>query len=429
MKTLIISHNPISTYQDMGKTMLTLFEGFDSKELCQLYIYPSVPDTDKCGSYFRITDKDILRSYYKFKVCSEEIKPCAETHEMFADANDERIYRSTKNRRSSRKLARDLMWKCSHWYNKKLKEWLDKENPECIFVAPGAAKFIYDISLKISRKRNIPIVAYVCDDFYFVKKADGGLARLQQRLLHKKMKKLFAQTSHIITICDELKERYSQEFAVPATTIMTGTSRPIAEECKTVVEPRSITYMGNIRCNRYVSLASIGRALDKINEEEGADYSLKIYSSEKDATILSAFDGIDAVSFCGYVGGEEFEKTFLSSDLLLHTEAFDEKSIDMVKLSVSTKIADCLGSGIPLVAYGPECVASMRHLVDNNCAITITSEEDLCSMLKRVFSDSVMRRSVVESALQVARKCHVSGTNSRRVSEIINDVTFRNALN
>ena len=83
MKILIISHNPLSTYQNMGKTMLSLFHAFDKNELCQLYIYPSLPDVDSCKSFFRITDKDILRSYYKFKVRGKEVFADLDNHNIF----------------------------------------------------------------------------------------------------------------------------------------------------------------------------------------------------------------------------------------------------------------------------------------------------------------------------------------------------------
>ena len=46
MKVLIISHNPISNQSNMGKTFLSLFSQFDKEELCQLYIYPVIPNED-----------------------------------------------------------------------------------------------------------------------------------------------------------------------------------------------------------------------------------------------------------------------------------------------------------------------------------------------------------------------------------------------
>ena len=60
MKVLIISHNPMTTYDCMGRTLLTLFSEFNRSELCQLYIYPTVPNADKCDSFYRITDNSLF---------------------------------------------------------------------------------------------------------------------------------------------------------------------------------------------------------------------------------------------------------------------------------------------------------------------------------------------------------------------------------
>ena len=62
MKVLVISHNPFSTYQNMGKSILSLIGGFNKEELSQLYIYPSIPDVEQCNSYYRITDKEVIVS-------------------------------------------------------------------------------------------------------------------------------------------------------------------------------------------------------------------------------------------------------------------------------------------------------------------------------------------------------------------------------
>lgn len=319
-------------------------------------------------------------------------------------------------------LARDAMWKLSRWYNADLKNWLDREKPDMIFTAPGSAKFIYDIALKISRELNIPIVAYICDDYYFVKKADSVLGRIQQKLLRRRIDQLFAHTSHIITICDELNELYSAKFGVPAATVMTGSNYPISRDVKVCGNPTTITYFGNIRCDRYVSLAEIGRALDSINSERGTDYILNIYSGEKDSEILSHFDGIRAIRFRGFVGGEEFDEAFRSSEILLHTEAFDEDSVDLVKHSVSTKIADSLASGIPMFAYGPAEVSSMKHLLRNECAVTATSQAELKTKLEELFDDAALRREAAENGIAAAERLHNTPVSSARVYEIIESV-------
>lgn len=411
MKVLIISHNVISTNDAMGKTMCALFSSFKKDELCQFYIYPSAPNVSKCSSYYRITDKDVLKSYYRFKVKGQEFfvdKDVASENQFFENVDDEKIYRNKKNKKPLRKLLRDLMWKFSRWYSKELECWIKKESPTHIFLAPGYAKFIYNIAFKISKKFNIPIVTYICDDYYFVKKAKGFLARIQQNQLKKTIEKLMSKTCHVITICDELKKCYSEKFSVPATTIMTGSSFTIAEQPRLLDSITELTYLGNIRCNRYISLAEIGRALDKINEVNNTEYRLKIYTAEKDGEILQAFENIKSVKICEFVSGEEFNKVFHSAQILVHVEAFDEDSIDLVKHSISTKIADSLGSGTCLFAYGPSNVASIRYLENNSSAIVCCNKDMLDKKLLDIINDGEARRKVVERALLMAKKNHES---------------------
>ena len=324
-------------------------------------------------------------------------------------------------------IARDIAWRFARWYNKDLETWLERENPDSIFVAPGAAKFVYQMAITIAQKRNIPIVTYICDDFYFVEKAKGFVGICQQRMLQKRIASLMHRTSMLVTICDELKECYTKKFDLSATTIMAGTNFPIAKNAKISKKPEAITYMGNIRCNRFVPLADIGRALDKINAENGTNYALKVYSGEKDQEILSHFAGINSLQFCGFVGGAEFDRVFHAADFLLHTEAFDAQSMDRVKHSVSTKIADILGSGIPLIAYGPLDISSMKHLVRHNCGFAITQPAELSKMLYKVFIDADQMKAVAENALNVAQKCHSSTINSKYLYDIFLDITRGNA--
>lgn len=419
MKVLIISHNALITFDNMGKTLLSLFSSFEKNELCQLYVYPSVPNSDRCSSYFRITDKDILKSYFTAKVCSCEVYPDKNVNSIYEFKSDRSLYNNTKNRSPLRLLARDFMWRFSAWNNKSLKRWLNREKPDCIFVAPGKSKFIYDIALNISKKYKIPIVSYLCDEFYFVSAGQVFFERILRTCLKKKIEKLIAQSCCVITICNEAAEKYEKEFNCSTTTIMTGSSILKDEETASNTISNTITYMGNISSNRYISLMDIGRELNEINIEKGTDYKLCIYSPEQNPIMIRPFDDIKAVEFCGFVTGEEYQKVFNSADIFVHVEAFDEKNIEKVKHSVSTKIADSLASGKCLFAYGPREVASMQHLIRNDCAIVATSREELKSVLKNALEDSELRKRVTENAVETAKRYHNSEVNSRLLKEVL----------
>ena len=421
MKVLIISHNPFSTYQSMGKTFLSLFSKFDKEELCQLYIYPTIPDVDVCNSYYRITDKDVLKSYLHFgKVSSREIKSDEidiTVHEKFENKKDEKLYNREKNYFTM--IGRDLMWKFSKYYNNSLKKWVNKENPTCIFLAPGEAKFIYDLAMKISHDYKIPIITYICDEFYFIKRPKKLLGKIQLQLLQNKISKLMKNTKEIITICDELNKQYSEKFNVPAITIMTGTNFQIAEEPKKLDQIDSITYLGNLAYKRDESILEIGKALDNLREKHGIECKLKLYTSNLDEKMKKAIKNSESIEYCGYVTGDAFVKAFHEAQMLLHIESFDEICIDRVKNSISTKIADSLASGIPLLVYAPEQIASVHYLKNNKAAYVITDKEKLKKELMFYLTKYNERIQYASNGINVARIKHNSNVNSEKVYELL----------
>ena len=420
MKILIVSHNPMSTYNGMGKTIYTFFSAFEHTELCQFYIFPSYPDVDICQSYYRVTDKDILKSLFSFKIPGGKVprEKIGGEAAVFEVPNDEKIYRNKKNKLPFRIILRDAMWKCAHWYNSRLKRWLKEECPDCIFLAPGGSKFIYDVALKIAKVQKIPIVTYIADEYYFVSPDKGMLGKLQLHSLQKKIRKTLIQSAHVITISREFEDLYHAVFNCKTTTIMTGSDYPLPTNPRVNSPLRRVSYFGNIAYNRYVSLSEIGWALDEINDEQGTSFMLEIYSAENDEQAMRIFEGIRSIRWNGFVSGAKFKEKFLSADILLHVEAFDQRSMDQVKHSVSTKIADSLSSGIPLIAYGPESISSMKHLIRNNCALVATSRSELKAMLETALLQDEERIRVVENALRTAAEYHDKHKNSTKLRMI-----------
>ena len=134
---------------------------------------------------------------------------------------------------------------------------------------------MYTMALRIQAELGIPVVCYLCDEYYFVKTPGGLFARWQLRLRQRKMETLMAKTTHLVTICPELLKPYQQRFGVPGTVLMTGAALVGVEKPRTDSAPKNLSYFGNIRCDRYLALAEVAGALDTINKEMGAAYRLR----------------------------------------------------------------------------------------------------------------------------------------------------------
>ncbi|MBR2374680.1 MAG: glycosyltransferase [Clostridia bacterium] len=420
MKVLIISHNPMSPRHSIGKALLAMFSEFQPEEICQLYINGYTPKEDVCSSFFRITDKNALKGVFTRKVAGTVVSPAVgEQGAVAQNTQSKKSCSAIKNRMPHRELLRDFIWSISPWYNKALKAWIEKEKPTCIFVAIGSGKFLYHIALKIAKEYNLPIFTYICDDFYSINPPKTLLGPLWKKRIQRKSKELFGKSKVLISIAYELSEFYKKEFEKPTFTIMMGTNYNVSSNIRVKENIKTIRYFGKLTINRYKSIAEIGRVIDEMNQEEKTDYSLEIYCSDIWDEVKREFENIQSVQFYPFITGEEFTKTFFASDALLHVEAFDETSISRVKHSVSTKIADSLASGIPLFAYGPEEVSSIKHLLRNDCGIVVTSKEDLKKKLKMLFSESEKTEEVARQALVAAEKYHNPQKTSQELYNLI----------
>lgn len=404
MRVLIISHNVFSATESMGKTLSGYFADFEPNQLAQFYIHSQVPTTSKCRNYYRMTDKEAIKSIVGV--------PCGTVFGL-SDIQPERdssrtdkgvtasIYQKARKRTPAIYMARNLWWKFSHWDTKQFRDWLDTFDPECVFFASGDYGFMYDISWKIAKERNIPLYIVCMDDYYFYNKnQDSMLGRWQHKLFMKSVKRAIAFSSKLFCICDKMTEDYATFFRKPCVTIHTPSSieKQLAFEKKT-----KISYLGNLGFLRHQQLIDIGQALKKLGMKPD---HVDVYSTESRKEILVDMTEENGIVFHGPVGADEVLKIMGESLAVIHTESFDERTRQSVRYSVSTKIADSLASGTCIFAYGPEEIASIDYLNRANAAVCCTNKDDLAQKLKALITVAQLRDTVIHNALNLAARNH-----------------------
>ncbi len=88
-------------------------------------------------------------------------------------------------------------------------------------------------------------------------------------------------------------------------------------------------------------------------------------------------------------------------------------------MSISTKIADSLASGICLFAYGPDEIESIKYLKGNNAAVVATSNRELKKKLLDVLNDYKLREEVIKKAQDLANNNHVKQKISEKIYKIV----------
>ena len=234
------------------------------------------------------------------------------------------------------------------------------------------------------------------------------------------------ETALTVTICPELAARYHESFGAEVTDVMTCPPfavHPYTEPGRDALH-RCLTYMGNLGCGRGQPLLELGQTLDALNRQEGTDFTLEIYTDHKYPELLERLAACPAIRMHGFVTGKAYQAAFDGADAFVHVEAFDKENRDRVRYSVSTKIIESLASGRPLLAYGPEDVASMAYLRRNDCAALACSRQALPAAIEAVLMQEPYRWQLVERAAAVARR---EADNSARLHALLERVAAEGA--
>lgn len=423
MNVLIISQPVLSYSNNMGKTLMAYFSAFPANNVSQFFLRQGEPtNTDVCENYYRFSDLDAVKSILNHKIRgtvfdkTQIVPPVVDEPE---NIKLDDAYKLGAAHKAWMLLARDTIWKLSNWKNKKLLAWLDSMNPDIIFLAPGDGAFSYRLADEIARYLSKPL-AVVCMDDYFINNRNKGelLGGIRQKLFMNVVNKTIQNAAAIFTICDEMNKAYTNLFHKQCVTLHTSADN------KSMVlksDASRVSYIGNLSCGRYKTLLELGRAISEINDDTLTKV-IDVYSGSQEAEYISPLKNAPGINFRGAIPAEQVPEVMSESVMVIHTESFDPAMKELVRFSVSTKIAESLMYGPCLLAYGPEGIASIDYLKENNAAYVISRPEDLEKGLEKILTNKELREQIVRNARALALKNHNADVNPRKVRKWLQEV-------
>lgn len=423
----MISHNSFSSFQNMGRTLKSLFGSFPKESVYQLYFHSSYPDIDISNSMFRITDNEIINSIKnpKYKPGFIVDKTFIKSNNKLFESRKSESYHKAKKKNKHLVVIRDLLWAMQSWDTEKLNNWIRDIKPNVIFLAAGDAIFPYAITMKLAKRFHIPLVVYFCDDYYFYRDSfKSPLYQLHQVLLRKKIEKIGQNAKNVFYISPSMEKEYRSIVGKRGFTSMTPFQSQIKSDSGSNHEPNKpliITYTGNVSINRWKTLKYLGQVLSEINHKN-TKAIINIYSGSNDSEIIEQLSIDGSMKFIGNINYAEVVKVLKQSDILLHVESFESKDIDRVKHSVSSKIPDYLIANRLILAVGPQEVASISYLKENLAAFTICSLDNLKNGLEDIIENYNQYSYLIENANSLANSNHVEDKNSTLLKKQLQEV-------
>lgn len=162
---------------------------------------------------------------------------------------------------------------------------------------------------------------------------------------------------------------------------------------------------GGSGLNRHIPLSEIGKAL-KALKIDGLPDHIDVYSKITDNALLEYLNEKNGVIIHDPVSYNEVTEIISKSLAVIHVESSDAQSKRRVMYSLSTKIPDCLASGVCFIAYGPAETASIQYLLDNDAALVITEKKELKAKLLEIVDNRKKIEQIIENGLSLASTNH-----------------------
>ena len=405
-KVLIISHNLFDITNNVGKTLVSLFEGWPKDKIAQIYFRNDSPSFKYCKEYYCITDKEVIQSVLTLRIKSAGKEVNNESVQNISEA-EQHMYRIGNHRRPFICFIRDLIWQVAKWRTAELKIWLKRVNPDIILFVPDNYCLAYRFALWVKEICPIPIIPFHMDDTFYYGRKTSFIDLHRRKTIFSLAKRLEKNSNIIFTICNAMSKEYEELLGIPCQDFMNSVKidknkiSNIAQSNKVI-----FSYFGNLHNNRWKSLAEIAEALQNLDIRD-KHIELRVFSRSKlDPKMKRMFGKKKIIKYMGDVPEADLERWRADSDILIYVEAFDRQSINSLRLSLSTKIPEYLASGICIFAYASEEFASTQYIKDNYIGFVCTKKEELNNKLLDAIYNRELRQRYAQKGLIIASKNH-----------------------
>lgn len=277
-------------------------------------------------------------------------------------------------------------------------------NPEVVYFRPVDSALLFQFARSVMSELRAPLALHIMDDWP---------ERLRftnpdrYEALDRELRTMIRYAAIRLSISDAMSCAYSKRYGGDWIALANGVNLsefPIGIRSNAPSDGGRqvfvLRYMGGLADDmNFASVADVARAVSAV----GRNYRLRfeIYTmpwyKAKAEKELGCFEGVMVFDL---VPPEKYAETLCSANALLLAYNFDAESLRYVGLSLANKMPECLASGVPLLAYGPEAAATIGYLKRAECAevVTVRDHGTLCNVIDRLARNHARRSELSERA-------------------------------
>jgi glycosyltransferase involved in cell wall biosynthesis len=296
----------------------------------------------------------------------------------------------------------------SYHLSPKLNAWVNDFGPDVIYTQLSSLPIIHLVSSLVSAT-GAPLVIHIMDDWPSTVYSSGLFSPVVRRMTDAGFRSLLGKASLRLGICDAMCRAYEKRYQFPFVPFHNPVDMSvwsgIARKDWRVGEPFRMQWRGRLA---YYSDPSLLEVCDLVSEltAEGHRIQLDIYTPDISDEVKKKFERPGCVLVHPAGSLSSYPGELVKADLLLLAFAFDKRSIQFIRYSMSTKMAEYMASGVPILIYAPRELAMVEYLIEEKCSYAVAKhdQEILKEAIMRLSSETDLREELSQRAQKVAAK-------------------------
>lgn len=436
MKILLITAEEWNDYVYGNGVLTNWFTGFDA-EFAQIYTSPGLPNNKVCIKYFQIDERQMVKSLYSNTKAGREVKmPTNEREQDAAKSNAQRkgIYGIFKKlslwMHTPIVMLQDFIWMTGRYDKAALQQFIGGYKPDVVFCPQLGNPKMWRLEKLVKGMTDVPFVAFTGDDeASYQQVSKSPLFWLRRWYCHNGLKNSVKIFSHYFMHSKEQAQDYTNEYGIPTSTLYKCGDFSNEFVKKSVGSPIRLVYAGRLYCNRWKTLAEIGKALHEINKH-GERMVLDIYTQEALTNEQrKALSPENSVYMKGSVNPQQLKEVYRNADIALHVESMDKKNRLATRVSFSTKIIDLMASSCAILAVCWNRHCGYQYLRDNDAAFCVDNYSDILPMLQRIVDNPSLVQNYAQKAYECGRKNHTREKIQKQIRDKFEELIAKRQAN
>lgn len=276
--------------------------------------------------------------------------------------------------------------------------WIREIGPSYIYTSIGSLNMAYLVNDLMNIFPDVEFVIHCYDDW--TKPNFKTLTKGYTRKSVKVLDGILTRAKKVCTTTNKMSSDYSSIYHKKFETFPNPVT-PISASAD--VKDNTLLFLGKISNHNYESILRVAKVLNEIRATEQRTIDFNIYTEIDPVKQTRLSQEYDRCFFHSWVGREEAMRLVKTSAVLLLPISINEQTVNFTRYSMSTKMAEYLSSGNPILYIGPNGIAMTEVLKDNNCAFVVDSMRDdiLRKQILSVLNDASQREIKLQNAKHV----------------------------